>query len=70
VRDITGLTGMSIIESICKGETDAATLAALKNGNCKKSGTEIAKALQSNKRPDYLFALQQNYTSTNNTNNR
>ncbi len=59
VRDITGLTGLAIIESICSGETDAATLAALRNGNCKKSEAEIAKALQSNKRPDYLFALQQ-----------
>jgi transposase len=59
VRDITGLTGLSIIEAICKGETDAAALAALRNGNCKKSEAEIARALQSNKRPDYLFALQQ-----------
>jgi len=58
VRDITGLTGLSI-ESICKGETNAEKLAALRNGNCKKSEAEIAKALQSNKRPDYLFALQQ-----------
>jgi transposase len=34
-------------------------MAALRNGNCKKSEVEIAKALQSNKRPDYLFALKQ-----------
>ena len=59
VRDITGLTGISIIESICQGETDAATLAALRNGNCRKTEAEIAKALQSNRRPDYLFALRQ-----------
>jgi len=59
VRDITGLTGLSIIESICKGETSPEKLASLRNGNCKKTEAEIAKALQSNKRPDYLFALAQ-----------
>ena len=59
VRDVTGLTGLSIIESICNGETNPQILASLRNGNCKKSETEIAKALQSNKRPDYLFALCQ-----------
>jgi transposase len=59
VRDVTGLTGLSIIESICNGETNPQILASLRNGNCKKSEAEIAKALQSNKRPDYLFALSQ-----------
>jgi len=33
-------------------------LAALRHYNCKKSKEEIAKALQSNGREDYLFALQ------------
>ena len=59
VTDVTGLTGMAIIEAVCKGETDAAALAALRHPNCKKSEAEIAKALQSNKRPDLLFALRQ-----------
>ncbi len=59
LKDITGLTGMTIIEAICKGETNPQILAAFRNGNCKKSEQEIAKALQSNNRPDYLFCLQQ-----------
>ena len=59
VRDVTGVTGMAIIEAICNGETSPEKLAALRNGNCKKSEAEIAKALQSNKRPDLLFALKQ-----------
>jgi transposase len=59
VKDITGLTGISIIEAVCQGETDPEKLASLRNGNCKKSKEEIAKALQSNKRADYLFALKQ-----------
>ena len=61
VKDITGLTGLSIIEAICTGETDAAKLASLRNGNCKKSEEEIAKALQINGRTDYLFALKHEY---------
>ncbi len=58
VKDITGLTGMAIIEAICKGETNAEALASLRHGNCKKSEEEIAKALQTNGRKDYLFALK------------
>jgi transposase len=59
VKDITGLTGLRIIEMICKGETDSELLASLRHGNCRKSKEEIAKALQSNNRRDYLFGLQQ-----------
>src|SRR6476661_6075191 len=61
VKDITGLTGLAIIESICKGETNPAKLASLRNGNCKRSEEEIAKALQTNGRKDYLFALKHEY---------
>ncbi|MEX2411642.1 MAG: transposase [Candidatus Paceibacterota bacterium] len=59
VRDICGLTGLMIIRSICEGEADPQKLASLRHGNCRKSEGEIAKALQSNGRKDYLFALQQ-----------
>lgn len=44
---------------ICKGETDPELLSSLRHGNCKKSKEEIAKALQSNQRQDYLFGLKQ-----------
>ena len=59
VNDICGLTGLAIIEAICKGETSHEKLAELRHGNCRKSETEIAKALQTNGRKDYLFALNQ-----------
>jgi transposase len=59
VNDICGLTGLDIIEAICKGESNPEKLAALRHGNCRKSEEEIARALQSNGREDYLFALQQ-----------
>jgi hypothetical protein len=61
VKDITGLTGLAIIDSICKGESNPETLASLRHGNCKKSEQEIAKALQSNGRKDLLFALTHEY---------
>lgn len=59
VKDVCGLTGLLIIRAICNGETDPAKLASLRHANCRKSEDEIALALQSNGRKDYLFALQQ-----------
>jgi len=61
VKDITGLTGLKIINAICSGEANPEKLASLRNGNCKKSEEEIAKALQSNGRRDFLFALGQEF---------
>ncbi|TXE04020.1 IS110 family transposase [Gelidibacter salicanalis] len=59
VKDIVGLTGLRIINEICNGQTNGEQLAKLRHGNCKKSEEEIAKALQSNNRQDYLFVLKQ-----------
>ena len=61
VRDITGLTGIKIIDQICKGNLDPEHLAQYRHYNCRKSKQEIAKALVSNKREDYLFGLKQEY---------
>lgn len=61
VKDICGLTGLQIIEAICQGESDSKVLASFRHGNCRKTESEISKALQSNGRKDYLFALQQEY---------
>jgi len=61
IKDITGLTGLKIIHAVCNGEVNPEKLASLRNGNCKKSEEEIAKALQSNGRRDFLFALQQEF---------
>lgn len=59
VKDICGLTGLLFIRAICSGEDNPEKLASLRHGNCRKSEEEIAKALQSNGRKDYLFALGQ-----------
>ncbi len=61
VRDVTGLTGMKIIKDICAGNLDPKSLANHRHYNCKKSKEEIAKALVSNKRKDYLFGLRQEF---------
>ena len=61
IRDITGLTGLRIIEAVCNGEKNPEVLADLRNHNCRKSKEEIAKALHSNGRPDFLFALKQEF---------
>lgn len=63
VKDIIGLTGTAIIKAFIGGETDGKKLAANRHYNCKKSETEIAKALQYNGRKDYLFALQQEWST-------
>jgi len=55
VRDICGQTGMAIITDICKGNLDPEKLSEHRNGNCRKSKEEIAKALKGNNREDYLF---------------
>ncbi len=61
VKDVAGLTGMTIIDAVCKGEMNPEKLASFRHGNCKKSEQEIAKALQSNGRKDLLFALTHEY---------
>ncbi len=58
VKDVVGLTGLKIIRAIAQGETDPNTLASLRHYNCRKSEEEIAKALHSNGRKDYLYALK------------
>ena len=59
VRDVTGLTGMKIIRAIVKGERNPEVLASMRHYNCRKSEEEIAKALISNGRTDYLQCLKQ-----------
>ncbi|MBC7383340.1 MAG: hypothetical protein H7296_10180 [Bacteroidia bacterium] len=36
VNDVTGLTGLKIIDAVCKGELNSQKFASLRNGNCKK----------------------------------
>jgi transposase len=57
--DITGATGMRIIDAILGGERDPRKLATLRDERCKNDEATIAKALEGNWRDDHLFALKQ-----------
>jgi transposase len=59
VSDVTGATGMLILESILRGERDPNRLAKHRYPNCKQSEEEIARALQGNWRAEHLFSLAQ-----------
>lgn len=63
VKDVCGLTGMKIIEDICKENLDPCSLAEHRHYNCRKPKEEIAKALHGNNREDYLFGLKQELQS-------
>jgi len=63
VKDVCGLTGLKIIEDICKGNLVPKELAKHRHYNCRKSEQEIEKALHGNNRVDFLFGLKQEYDS-------
>ena len=59
ISDITGLTGLSIIDAILGGERDPIKLAKLRDERCHHSEDQIALALQGTWRPEHLFELGQ-----------
>src|SRR5262249_52917197 len=59
VSDITGTTGMAIIDAILAGERNAERLSELRNARCSRSQEEIARALHGSWREEHLFALSQ-----------
>lgn len=59
LKDITGVTGMTILRAIVAGERDPVQLAQARDKRCESTPDEIAKALTGNYRPEHLFALKQ-----------
>ena len=59
ISDITGTTGVAIIEAILKGERDPMVLARMRDPRVKASAETIAAALVGDYRREHLFALQQ-----------
>jgi len=59
LSDITGTTGLRIIRAILDGERDAAKLAQLRHGRCRRDEATIALALQGDWRAEHLFTLRQ-----------
>lgn len=58
IRDITGKSGMAIIEAILAGNRDPHDLASMVDIRMKKSKLEIAEALHGWYREELLFELQ------------
>jgi transposase len=66
ISDITGLTGLRIINAILEGERDPRTLAKLRDGRIKASEETITKALVGDYRPEHLFTLRQSLAAWRN----
>lgn len=59
ISDITGKTGMSILQAIIAGERDPVKLAQWRDPRIKSSAEELAAALEGTYRADLLFVLSQ-----------
>jgi transposase len=59
IDDITGLTGLAIIDAILAGERNPAVLAALRDRRIKASEETIRKSLVGNWRPEHVLTLRQ-----------
>jgi len=59
ISDITGVTGLAILEAILKGERNPHTLAALRDRRIKASEDTVAKSLIGDYRGEHLFTLRQ-----------
>jgi transposase len=59
ISDITGLTGLAILDAILGGERDPRTLARLRHERIKASEEVIAKSLVGDYRAEHLFTLRQ-----------
>ncbi len=56
--DVTGVTGLRIVEASLKGERDGAALAKLRDRRCQSDEAEIAQALEGRYRAEHLMELK------------
>jgi transposase len=59
ISDLSGTTGMAIVDAILAGERDAKQLARLRDPRIKSDAKTIAKSLVGDYRREHLFALRQ-----------
>ena len=59
LSDLTGETGLLILEAIMAGERNPQQLARFRNGRVKASRDTIARSLHGNWQPEHLFTLKQ-----------
>jgi transposase len=63
ISDITGLTGLAILDAMLEGQRDPAALAKLRDPHIKASEETIRKSLEGNWRQEHLFTLKQSRKS-------
>src|SRR5215475_9608700 len=63
ISDITGQTGLAIVDAILAGERNPNTLALLRNERIKASAEVIAKSLVGDYRSEHIFTLRQSLAS-------
>lgn len=63
ISDISGVTGLAIIDAILAGERDPAKLAELRDRRIKADKAIIAKSLVGDYRPEHVFTLKQALTA-------
>ena len=59
ISDITGLTGLAILDAIVGGERDSVVLARLRDPHIKADEETIRKSLEGSWRPEHIVALKQ-----------
>ena len=59
ISDITGLTGLAILDAIVAGERDPAVLAKLRDPRVKASEETLRKSLEGNWRGEHILVLKQ-----------
>ena len=59
ISDLTGKTGLAIVDAILQGERDGAKLARLRDHRIKASEKTVAKSLVGDWKQEHLFALRQ-----------
>jgi transposase len=63
ISDLTGTTGLAILDAILDGQRDPEVLARLRDRRIKASPETIAKSLIGDYRPEHLFVLRQSLAS-------
>jgi transposase len=63
ISDITGVTGLAIVDAIVSGMTDPHELAKLRDHRIKASLDTIKKSLVGDYRPEHIFTLKQSLTA-------
>jgi transposase len=63
LSDITGVSGLAIVDAVLAGERDGHKLAALRHSSVRASEETIVKALEGDYRPEHLFTLEQSLAS-------